>query len=267
MNKQKIMCIGAVVMIIISTVLFVTLNKKAPEPKTLPEKPPESEQKVPEPETHGKFYQKIICIDPGHGKTARKEKEAIYPGASEKKAANVSGAAGKILTEEELNLQVGLKLKARLEAADATVVITRTEHECDMSNIERAEFANKNNADIVVRLHADGSESAAVSGVSVLLPSEKRVSDGYLTKEIVQNSCRAGELILAAVCKNTGAKNRGTVERPDMIGFNWSAVPVTLLEMGFISNPDEEANMATDEYQEKIVSGIIEGLEEYFGIN
>ena len=136
-----------------------------------------------------------------------------------------------------------------------------------MSNIERAEFANKNNADIVVRIHADGSESAAVSGVSVLLPSEKRVSDGYLTKEIVQNSRRAGELILAAVCENTGAKNRGTVERPDMTGFNWSAVPVMLLEMGFISNPEEEANMATDAYQEKIVSGIVEGLEEYFGIN
>lgn len=265
MNKTRIMCIGAVVMIIISAVLFASSKKKKTEPKVLTENPPLGE-KIVTPETHGKFYRKIICIDPGHGKTSRKEKEAIYPGASEKKATNVSGAAGKILTEEELNLQIGLKLKKRLEEMDATVVITRTEHECDLSNIERAEFANKNNADIVVRLHADGSESASVAGASMLLPSAKRISDGYLTDDIVQKSRRAGELILKAVCQNTGAKNRGTVERPDMTGFNWSAVPVTLLEMGFISNPEEESKMATDEYQEKIVSGIISGLEEYFGI-
>ena len=49
-----------------------------------------------------------------------------------------------------------------------------------------------------------------------------------------------------------------------MTGFNWSKVPVVLLEMGFMTNPEEDAKMETDEYREKIVSGIVNGLIKYF---
>lgn len=219
---------------------------------------------VPATKETGKFSGKIICIDPGHGITSRKETEPIYPGATEKKAANVSGTAGDRITEEALNLEVGLKLKAKFEELGATVYITRTENKSDMSNVERAKFANQTGCDMVVRVHADGSESKSVSGVSVLIPSKKCIINGYLTDEIVQKSRRAGEYILEEICRNTGAANKGLSERADMTGFNWSSVPVVLVEMGFLSNREEEAKLITDEYQQKIISGIAAGLEKYF---
>lgn len=205
-----------------------------------------------------------ICIDPGHGKTARKEKELVHPGKSEKKAANVSGASGAFMTEEELNLEMGIMLKEALETEGATVYITREEHESDMSNIERAEFANASGCDMVVRLHADGSENKSVSGVSVLVPSAKSVYDGYLSEKIVADSRRCAEYVLAEVCQNTGAKNRGISERADMTGFNWSCVPAVLLEMGFITNPAEEEKLADDAYRKQITDGIVTALERYF---
>ena len=237
-------------------------NQKEEEPvkQQIEIVPAEIKENVP----MGKFSGKIICIDPGHGNTSRKETEPIYPGANEKKATNVSGTSGKIMTEEALNLEVGLKLKSAFEKEGATVYITREAHESDMSNVERAEFANNLNCDMVVRLHADGSESKSVSGVSILIPSAKRISEGYLTGEVIEKSRKAGEYILSDVCAMTGAPNKGIIERPDMTGFNWSGVPVVLLEMGFMTNPEEEAKLVTDEYQQKIISGILSGLEKYF---
>lgn len=259
---KKILCIIIIICILVTAAVFFLGKNKAEKENTADTEKnevTEEVQKIP-----GKFEGKVICIDPGHGKTSRKEKEPIYPGAQEKKAANVSGASGKHMTEEELNLEVGLKLKQELEELDAEVYITRTEHESDMSNIERAEFANGKKSDIVIRLHADGSESSSVAGVSMLLPSPKRVCEGYLTGDIVKKSRMAGEYILEEVCRNTGAINRGTVERADMTGFNWSSVPVVLLEMGFMSNPEEEKKLSQDEYQRKIIAGIVSGLEIYF---
>lgn len=232
------------------------------------DKPAETPQAALEEEENeqskGALSGKVICIDPGHGKTARKEKEPIYPGAAEKKATNVSGASGRLMTEEELNLLVGLELKSTLEERGAQVYMTRTAHECDMSNIERAEFANEKGSDLVIRIHADGSESSSLNGASMLLPSPKRENGEYLTPRVVSESRRAGELILTEVTAATGAQNRGLVERPDMTGFNWSKVPVVLLEMGFMSNPEEEAKLAGAEYRTKIVGAIADGTEKYF---
>lgn len=265
MNKKILYAAVIIVscaVIVAAVSIFMTRGEKEPQnDSNVSEVVSYSEEVM---EEKGLFEGKVICIDPGHGITSRREKEPVYPGAEEKKAANVSGASGKLMTEEELNLEVGLKLKEALEKEGAAVYITRTSHECDMSNIERAEFANSKKSDVVVRIHADGSESESVNGASVLVPSAKHISQEYLTDEIVQKSRKAGEYVLNYVCEKTGAKNRGIVERADMTGFNWSSVPVVLLEMGFISNREEEAKMAGEEYQQKIIEGIVSGLDCYF---
>ncbi len=253
MKKRVILPVIILLMVVGFVGIFAGQNKSD-----------ENSVNTQEPVIEKIFSEKIICIDPGHGKTARKEKEPVYPGATEEKACNVSGASGKIITEEELNLQVGLKLKTKMEELGAQVYITRTTHECDMSNIERAEFANRLGCDMVVRLHADGSEDKKVSGVSVLIPSQKRITEEYLTEDIVLKSKSAGEVMLQKVCEKTGAENRGVITRADMTGFNWSKVPVVLLEMGFMSNVEEEARLIEAEYQDKIISGIIDGLDIYF---
>ena len=61
-----------------------------------------------------------------------------------------------------------------------------------------------------------------------------------------------------------GAKNRGVSYRFDLTGTNWSTVTNTLIEMGFMSNPEEDRKMASDEYQNKMVTGIVNGIEKYF---
>lgn len=203
---------------------------------------------------------KIICVDAGHGINDSNMQEPIAPGSSETKRAFVSGTRGKNLTEEELNLAVALKLEKALNELGAQVHLTRNTHKTELSNVGRAEFANDLGADVSVKIHADGNDNSALHGVSMLVPSNTSIQDEY----VYSQSRKAGELVLQAVVKSTQAVDRGVVERSDMTGFNWSKVPVILLEMGFMTNPEEDARMETDEYQDKIVSGIVNGLTEYF---
>ena len=69
--------------------------------------------------------------------------------------------------------------------------------------------------------------------------------------------------MLKAMCKTTGAKNRGVMYTNSMTGINWCKVPVTIVEMGFMSNPSEDRKMASASYQKKIVKGIADGLDAF----
>ena len=203
---------------------------------------------------------KTICVDAGHGIFSKGRKEPVAPGSSETKAAFVSGTAGATCTEEQLNLQVALKLEKALADAGARVVMTRRTAECELSNVDRAKLANDEMADLTIRLHADGSDNKSISGMSMLVPSGKYIKDTAL----IEKSRKAGEAVLIAAVEATGAKNRGIVERSDMTGFNWSEVPVILFEMGFMTNAEDDKLLVQEEYQDKIVSGIVKGVEKYF---
>ena len=65
------------------------------------------------------------------------------------------------------------------------------------------------------------------------------------------------------MCKTTGAKNRGVPRTDTMSGINWSKVPVTIIEMGFLSNEKEDKLLASENYQNKIVQGMVNGINEY----
>ena len=204
----------------------------------------------------------IICIDPGHQKKQNSELEPVAPGSSTKKAKVSSGTAGIATGEAEyvLNLAVAMKLKALLEADGATVIMIRTSNEVDISNVERAKIGNDAGADLAIRIHADSSTNRDVKGASMLIPSP-----AYIGDELAAESKAAGQIIMDSVIAATGAKNRGLVVRDDMTGFNWSTVPVILIEMGFMSNPDEDRQLATDEYRSKMAMGLYNGCVAYFG--
>lgn len=212
------------------------------------------------PENDSAIADKIIVIDAGHGISSYNKQEPIAPNSSETKIAFASGTRGANLTEEQLNLSVALKLQKVLEDKGAIVHMTRTEHETDMTNVDRAVFANELNADISVKIHADGNNSSSVHGVSVLVPGTQYITDN----KVIEKSRIAGELILDAFVKETGGANRGISVRNDLTGFNWTKVPIVLVEMGFMTNPEEDKRMETEEYQDKMVQGIASGLEKYF---
>ncbi len=206
------------------------------------------------------LYEKVIVIDAGHGINSYNKQEPIAPNSSETKIAFASGTSGANQTEEQLNLSVALKLQKALMDKGAIVHMTRTEHESDMTNVDRAVFANELSADISVKIHADGNNSSSVHGVSVLVPGTRYITDS----KVIENSKIAGELILDEFVKETGATSRGISVRDDLTGFNWTKVPIVLVEMGFMTNPEEDKRMESEEYQDKMVRGIVSGLEKYF---
>ena len=128
----------------------------------------------------------VIVIDPGHQAKANLEQEPIGPDARETKYKVTGGTTGVVTGKPEyvLTLEAANLLKAHLEKKGFQVILTRTSHDVDISNQERAEIANRHGADLFVRLHADGSESAETSGFSVLVPAK----DNPYTAAIYEDS-------------------------------------------------------------------------------
>lgn len=205
---------------------------------------------------------KIICIDPGHGNPDHPvQNEPIAPNSDILKPATAAGTAGVStkVPEYKLTMAVSLKIRDKLLEKGAKVVMTRENNDVDLGNIERSEIANRIPADISVRIHADGYDDPSVYGISVLYPGGMYISNA----ELLRKSKLAAQVTLEELVKSTGGRSRGVVERNDLTGFNWSKVPVILVEMGFMTNPAEDERMNTDEYREKIAAGIVNGIVRY----
>ena len=200
---------------------------------------------------------KIVVLDPGHGNRSNMEKEPIYPGSEELKIKDGGGAEGiKSKTPEYvIAMAITMKLKELCINKGYTVIMTKTTSEESPGNIERAEVGNKNNADLVIRIHADSSESSSASGASMLVPAP--IGNA---KDISEISRKYGEIVFENLVHEVGMKNNGVVERKDLTGFNWSKVPVILVETGFLSNPQEDKLLNTDEYQNKIAQALFNGI-------
>ncbi len=209
----------------------------------------------------GTLAGKVICVDPGHQQKVDLTREAEAPGSDVMKIKNPGGATGVKtgVPEYGLNLAVALKLRGLLQARGVTVVMTRTDNGGNIGNIQRAQMANDCHADLFVRLHADSTDSASVHGATMLIPGGQFIRDAALLRE----SRRAGGYLLDSYIAATGAKNRGFSERSDMTGFNWCTRPMVLVEMGFLSNPDEDALMQTDAYRQKMAQGLADGICRY----
>ncbi len=203
----------------------------------------------------------VIVIDPGHQRKGNSEKEPNGPGSEVMKAKVSSGTKGVStgIWEYELNLAVSLYLKEELLARGYEVIMIRETNDIDISNVERAKIANEAGADAFIRVHADSSTKASAEGVMTIC----QTPDNPYNAEWYEESYRLSKLVLEEVVEATGAKKRYVWETDTMTGINWTTVPTTILEMGFMSNPKEDELLATEEYKKKVAAGVANAIDRY----
>lgn len=205
-----------------------------------------------------------VCIDPGHQGSwvDMSAQEAEAPGSSVRKTKSSAGTVGTTtgVCEYQLNLDIALLVRNELENRGYRVVMTRENNDTAISNSERAKLAASSGCDITVRIHANGSEDSSVKGALAMIGSQ---SNPYVSS-LYDDSYLLANDVLNSYCSETGFKNLGLQFTDDMTGINWSTIPVMILEMGYMTNPEDDLAMQDPVTRGKMVNGITEGIEKYF---
>ncbi len=186
---------------------------------------------------------KVICIDPGHG-------------------GSYTGAIGAISQEKNITLAISKKLAAALTDAGAKVVMTRTTdvdvyapYDSAVEELQaRCNIANAANADVFVCVHIDSFSTADAGGVTAYYNSKTPYDYGLAKYLHAQNM------------KATDFSDRG-VQTANFYVLLHTNMPAVLLELGFISNPNEERALNTDAQQQNFAESIVKGLADYFNNN
>ena len=208
------------------------------------------------------FNGHIVAIDAGHQRKGNYEKEPLGPGASEMKAKVTSGTQGKYTGVEEyvVNLDVSLMLRDELESRGYQVVMIRENHDVNISNAERAAIANNSGAEIFIRIHCNGVDNTSVRGALTMAPTSSNPYVGGMALECK----RLSQVIIDEYCAATGFRNRGIQYADNMSGINWCKIPVTIVEMGFMSNKEDDQMLVNPAMQVKMAEGIANGIDAYF---
>ncbi len=205
---------------------------------------------------------RIIAIDAGHQKRGNYDTEPIAPNASQTKAKVTGGTAGVSTKtpEYQVNLEVSLLLEEELKARGYDVIMIRRTNDVDISNSQRAAVANNAGADAFIRIHCNGLEDSSAKGALTMC----QTAGNQYCGDLYRQSRSLAECVLDGLCTKTGAKKLGISETDSMSGINWCRVPVTIVEMGFMTNPEEDRLLCDASYQRKLAMGIADGIDNYF---
>lgn len=179
------------------------------------------------------YQNKLIVIDAGHG---GKDPGAISPFTQTK--------------EKDLAFGMAQKLKHKLENIGYKVYMTRDDDTyVELKN--RAEIANNLGANAFLSIHINANGKQDPKGVEMLYVPDVR--DNKTFAQILQTE----------VCKATGAKSIGIIERPNLVVIRETKMPAVLAELGFLTNPGEERLLLDEAYQDKLVQGMYNAITKY----
>lgn len=205
----------------------------------------------------------VVVLDPGHTDVVASGYEPLGPGSGEMKEKDTSGTEGTAtgVAEYQLTLKVAKQLSTVLKKQGCKVVMTRTNSKNPLSCIQRAKVANKAKADAYLRIHANGSSNSSTNGAMTICVTR---NNRFVSSKLYKKSYALSQAVLDAYVKATGCHKEYIWQTDTMTGNNWSKVPTTLIEMGYMSNPTEDRKMQTKAYQKKMVKGMAEGIKAYF---
>lgn len=191
-------------------------------------------------DTVKKYGDKLIVIDPGHG---GKDPGATSPTTK--------------VYEKDLNLRVALMLNERLKELGFKTLMIRDD-DTYVGLYERAGIANRNDGDLFISIHHNYNDKKDISGVQVYYcpayESEVKEDDNYpLSKRLME------ELL-----NELDAVDKGIIRKPEFVVTRETKMVAALIELGFLSNPEEEKKLHSEKYQKKEVDAIANGIVRYF---
>ena len=198
-------------------------------------------------------YQKVIFLDPGHG---GKDPGAQYLG----------------LKEKDLNLQVSQQLKTKLESLGYKVIMSRSTDIFVDFVTERSKMSNETNADMFISIHFNATGHGLDSGedgIQTYIYQPTGNIPSVINKKWHDNptrlkySYKLGSYIHQSVLATTQAKDAGLLAKSFAV-LRETNKPAVLLELGYMDDSKESQKIRTKEYQQKLVDGIIQGIQQYY---
>ena len=196
-----------------------------------------------------KNTKRAIFLDPGHG-------------------GSDSGAVSNGLREKDLTLSVYNKVSSRLASLGYSVLTSRNTDK-DVGLVDRADQANKSNADMFLSIHFNAGGRGASYGIETYYYKARPEYIPAINKakhndpERLEKSRKLAQKIQQSLVRKTGAYDRG-VKRETFAVLRETSIPSILVELGFIDNQAEANKIKTNEYQEKLADGIVDGIVEYY---
>ncbi len=198
-------------------------------------------------------YQKVIFLDPGHG---GKDPGAQYLG----------------LKEKDLTLQVSQQLKTKLESLGYTVIMSRSTDVFVDFVTERSKMSNETNADMFISIHFNATGHGLDSGedgIQTYMYQPTGNIPSVINKKWHDNptrlkySYKLGSYIHQSVLATTQAKDAGLLAKSFAV-LRETNKPAVLLELGYMDDSKESQKIRTKEYQQKLVDGIAQGIQQYY---
>ena len=193
--------------------------------------------------TSGGLSGKTITIDPGHG-------------------GSDSGAIGPHgVQEKNITLPISMYLKKSLENRGAKVLLTRTTdvdvYGPNASGVDelgaRVNVANRSNSDVLVSVHINAFNNPSVGGIATY----------YYSK--TGNDARLAQKVQSQIANTPGFNGDRGIQEGNLYVLRHSNMPAILVELGFISNPNEERVLQSPQTQEDFANRIANGIANYFG--